>query len=99
MGDKEQPQTLIFSVYSLKKVVDPKMPANFSPTVIIMTMHHDLKMQPLYTSKMAQQYRECTNLETDCQSSCCYPLDTVARLALFPFLGLPMPLLTLLSPF
>ena len=62
---------------------DDDAAANFSPAVIVMTTHHNFKMQPLYTSKMAQQNWECTNLETDCQSNCCYPIDMVALLTLF----------------
>ena len=62
----------------------------FYPAAIVMTMHHDLIMQPRYTSKMAQQNRPCANLETDCQANCFYPIAMVARLALFPVVGLRM---------
>ena len=41
-------------------------------------------------TKMAQQNRECTNLETDGRSSCCCPIAMVAGLALFPLVRLPM---------
>ena len=57
--------------------------AHCSPAVAVMTTHHDLIMQPLYTSKMAQQNGECTNLDTDRQSDCCYPIAMVALLTLF----------------
>ena len=52
--------------------------ASFGPAVIAMTMHNVLIMQPLYTSKMAQQNLEWTNIETDCQSNNCYPITVFA---------------------